>query len=266
MMSQPASTFRSANRFRSASIFRSAATLIFSLLCYSLLLCSTLLPGHTLSAHIKPIHTSESSSPKEVIEITATVYVPANQIQLKIIITTEGETAQSTYEKHQERENFLTDQLKNIDISEEQIQYQPIQIRPFTQRDRTKLIRTSQMVQITIKETETYINLQQLLIQEGFDTFSASFSSDGLEQAKLDALEEAVEEAGRIAATLTAAAGVKLGGIQSVVYGAGSGRPPVMPRAELALSDASAGLMEFAQQIPVHQTVTVVYSFADVSD
>ena len=254
--------------FQSASPFRPAAYLIFSLLCYTLLLCSTLLPSHTLSAHINPIDNSESSPQKEVIEITATgtVYISANQIQLKIIVTTEGETAQSTYEKHQEKEKFLTDQLKNIDISEEQIQYQPVQIRPFTQRDRTKLIRTSQTVLITMKETETYMNLQQLLIQEGFDTFSASFSSDGLEQAKLDALEEAVEEAGRIAATLTAAAGVKLGGIQSVVYGAGSGRPPVMPRAELALSDASVGLMEFAQQIPVHQTVTVIYSFADVTD
>lgn len=233
-----------------------------------ILLSSTFLSAtFTLGATTIPQHQPSQHQPSpKTIEVTASAveYAPADQIQFSITISEEDETAEQAYNKHLRSEQFLVEQIRSLGIRTDQIRYEPVRIRPFSQRDGTERVRTDQMVIVTLEDLEIYASLQKELITHGFQMFTASFSSTRVDGVTKTALQKAVKRAGDLGAVMAESAGMVLGEILSIHYG----RPAESPYerssdALMAMDSSSGSLREFEQTIPVRQTVTIVYALHD---
>ena len=242
-----------------------SATLILlstAFLSATFTLGATTIPQYQPSQHQPSEH---QPSPK-TIEVTASAieYAPTDQIQFRITISEEDESAEQAYNKHLQSEQFLVEQIRSLGILTDQIRYEPVRVRPFSQRDGTERVRTDQMVIVTLEDLEVYASLQKELITHGFQMFTASFSSTRVDGVTRTALQKAVKRAGDLGAVMAESAGMVLGEILSIQYG----RMPESPYerssdALMAMDSSSGSLREFEQSIPVRQTVTIVYALLD---
>jgi uncharacterized protein YggE len=216
----------------------------------------------TSFSHFAVAQSNRPDSYQETVQITASAVenVPANQINMMITLRHEHEDVAEAYAIHSRSEQFLAEKIQSLGLKSDQIRYQPVRIHPITQRDGSEMVRTDQTVTLTLNDFELYISLQQLLIEHGFRTFSASFSSDRVDAAAISALEKAVGRARELGEVIAKSAGMELGDIQSIEYGKIPASPyERTPSAAMAM-DMSGGLIsEFEQTIPVHQTVTIIY-------
>lgn len=208
-------------------------------------------------------HTSPDG-PSIVINSTAEVAVPADIVYMQININMTHQDADRAYEEHKNREHFLADLLVDLDFDDEQISYQPIQMRPSRERDGTVQVHTNQTVNLTFFNIEQFGDVQSTLIGNGFDSFSGSFGSTESDEAEEKALAEAVKSARAKAEILAESAGKNVGEVQMMEHFSDSGRPvPMQSDMMMRASSESVSLSDFSQTITVSKTVRVVFRLVD---
>lgn len=200
------------------------------------------------------------------INASAEVLVPADQISFHINLNAGAENPQEAYRLHKEREQALVEALKEHDIPEENIDFEPISITktynnhyPRQEGENKVQVRTSQSVILKLDNFDIYEEIQIALIENGFDEFSGSFTSSKSDQGRDEALKKALQSAREKADIIANEMGLTISGVNHVTYSYNQGPPrPMMMEARAKTSDS---LMEFDQTVSVSAGISVTYSF-----
>ncbi len=227
----------------------------YLLICFSLLFIATV----NNSVH------AQSDSDNLYVTATAKVELPADLIQFNILINTQGDSLQAVYEEHQQMEQALVSLLEQYDISEENIQFEPLSVSEYQDRDMSEggivktFYRTRQQVHVTFNDFEIYEEIQIALIKNGFDEFSGDFLATGNEEGMKEALRKTIQKAKETAQLMAAEAGVSLGPVVSMRYS----EERVVPRAGYTIAAArseAGGLLQYNQTVTVYATVSMKFA------
>lgn len=208
------------------------------------------------------LHAQDSVKPTINIDISATEILPADLLIFNVQINSEENSPQSAFETHRKREAVLAELLKEFDIDEDNIKYEPIRISKRYRGDDERMTTvTSQSVFITFEDFDIYEKIQISLIENGFDSFNGQFSSSKIEDGKEKALKKAIEAARKKAELIAETSGVDLGRVQKINFsdhniGFG-GRAHAMEMPPPSMEDS---MMDFPQTVTV--TANISISFA----
>lgn len=197
----------------------------------------------------------QDSSNSITIDATGEVFAPADEIIFNITINRIDEEASQAFANHKKLEQVLTELINEQNIDEEYVNAYPISISP-RRHNQDPGFETRQNVSIRLQDLDQFESMQLTLIENGFDNFSASFSTSEVESAREEALVKAVENARDKAATLARAAGVELGSVYNIEYTSSSG----VMRREMAMMSAdsySGSLIQMQRTIPISESVRV---------
>ncbi len=189
------------------------------------------------------------------IDATGEVFAPADEIIFNITINRFDEEASQAFRSHKNLERLLTELIIEQNIDEEYINAYPISISP-RRHSQNQGFETRQNVSIRLQDLDQFESMQLTLIENGFDNFSANFSTSEAEQARNEALEKAVENARDKAMTLARASGMELGSVYNIEYTSSSG----VVRRDMALMSAesySGSLIQMQRTIPISESVRV---------
>lgn len=222
-----------------------------------LLITSLFLTSESIYAQNVPKEKSIS------LNMSASEMLPANLIVFNININAEGDSPREAFELHKKRESVLAGLLKKFDIKEEDIKFQPVQIsKRYSNNGRNTTPQTNQQVSVSFSDFKIYEEIQVSLIENGFDSFNANFSSTELEEGKLKALESAIALAKQRAELITKAAGVKLGTILNMNYSDHQGsfyRVSAMDMPAPPMVKESS-MMDFEQTVSVTANINIVFA------
>ena len=193
------------------------------------------------------------------INMTATEAVEADLIIFNININAEGKNPRDAFTLHKERETVLADLLMKYNITEEDINYQPIRInKRYTNNGKT------QLVSVTFSDFDIYDEIQLTLIENNFDNFNGSFSSTKLAQGKENALISAIEAAKQRAQLIAKTSGVELGGVITISYSDYTVTPYKRAESSRLMSmDASSSMMDFSQTISVTANISIEFAISN---
>jgi uncharacterized protein YggE len=201
------------------------------------------------------------------INMSASEILPADLIVFNVTINAEGETPQEAYELHRERESLLASLLKELDITEDNIDFEPVRMNRrqinnnrYNDQEPQYTTITNQSVSITFNDFSLYERIQLTLIENDFDTFNGQFSStkiaEGKEQALIVAIEASKERAELIART----SGVEVGDIYTINYSDHQiGIPRKGNSMEMMSLAADASMMDFTQTVEVRSNINISY-------
>ncbi|MDR9419408.1 SIMPL domain-containing protein [Gracilimonas sp.] len=201
------------------------------------------------------------------INMSASEMLPADLIIFNVNINAEAETPQQAFELHKEHESLLAGLLQDLNISEDSIDYEPIRMNRrqvssnrYGNEEPEYVTSTNQSVSITFSDFSLYEEIQLTLIENGFDSFSGSFSStkiaEGKEKALISALQAARERAELIAET----SGISLGPVLSINHSDHYvGIPNKSTSAEVMSMSRDASMMDFSQTVEVRANVNISY-------
>lgn len=192
-----------------------------------------------------------------LIDATGEVFAPADEIIFNININRFDSLASEAFSRHKEQERFLTELILEQEIDEEYINAYPISISP-RRNNQEKGFQTSQSVTLRLQDLSQFEELQLVLIENGFDNFSASFSTTKADEAHQEALEKAVEEARKKAESLAASSGRELGEIISIEYASSSGFN-LRGQGMMDVQSFDESLLEMQRSIPVRENVRVQF-------
>lgn len=204
----------------------------------------------------------ESNERNITINMSASEQLPADQIIFNVNINAEESTPQAAFEKHKMRENLLANLLKELNIKEENISYQPIRInKQYRNRGSDQVSVTSQSVSLTFTDFSIYEKIQITLIENGFDSFNGRFSSTEISKGKEKALISAIEAAKNRAQLIAETSGVVLGEIKTINYSDHQVSYAVQnERMDMAMSTSNASMMDFAQTVTVTANINISFS------
>jgi uncharacterized protein YggE len=195
-----------------------------------------------------------------------TVELPADIIQFDINLNAEAKSPQAAYQLHKEREEVLVNLLKEFEVDESDINFQPVAISKARHYDRPQeeetTYQTSQMIRLTLQDFNAYEQIQIGLIEHGFDNFSGYFKSSKETEGQNKALREAVRKARENARIIADEAGVQLGSIARIQYRDQQNRPMQYRLAGAAMESAD-GLMQYDQVVMVTATIQVDFSIIE---
>lgn len=203
------------------------------------------------------------------INMSASEVLPADLIIFNVNINAEGKAPEQAYELHQEKESLLAGLLKDLNIKEENIDFEPIRMNRrqsgssrYSSNEKTDYITaTSQSVSITFSDFSIYEEIQLKLIENGFDSFNGQFSSTKIPEGKEQALITAIEMAKKRAELIAETSGVKVGPVYKINYSDHQVSIPQQSRSmevmSLAASDAT--MMDFSQTVQVRANVNITY-------
>lgn len=197
------------------------------------------------------------------VSMTSSELLPADLIVFTININAEERTPRLAFTKHKERETLLAGLLKEMDIAEENIKYQPIRINKMYRNNREdKYSQTNQQVSVTFSDFSLYEELQLTLIENDFDSFNGNFSSTHMEKGKKNALKQAISAAKERAELIANETGVTLGTPFHISYSDYAVRPTMSMEydATALRSSAAPSMMDFAQTISVTATISIQFS------
>lgn len=199
------------------------------------------------------------------ISSTGEALVPADIAILTINIGESNPDAERAFELHKERESFLANLLTEMDFEDENINYEPISIRPDRQRDGAIHTATNQRIRLELENFEQLSELQIELISNGFDNFSGSIASTQIERASRQALRQAVANARADAELLAEAAGKSIDQVLWIDHSADRGyRPPVaFESAQLRSADYGPSLGDFSQTITVQKNIQIRFLLSE---
>ena len=201
------------------------------------------------------------------INMSASELLPADLIIFNVTINAEGETPQEAYELHRERESILAGLLKDLNIKEENIDFEPIRMNRrqvngnrYNNQEPQYVTNTNQSVSITFNDFEMYERIQLTLIENDFDTFNGQFSSTKIAEGKEKALISAIEASRERAELIAQTSGVEVGDIYTINY---SDHQISIPRKvnsmEMMSMAADATMMDFAQTVEVRSNINISY-------
>lgn len=199
------------------------------------------------------------------IDASADVLVPADKISFRITLNAVAETPQEAYNLHQERENVLVNLLKEHNIEEENIDFEPISISKSHSNQyrgqENQQIQTRQTVMLSLDNFDVYEEIQITLINNDFDNFSGNFKSSEANEGESKALKKALQVAQEKANIIAEEKGLTILEIKEISYSYNQGPPrPMEMRATGGKSDS---LMEFDQTVSISASVSVSYAFKE---
>ncbi|MEQ8578442.1 MAG: SIMPL domain-containing protein [Balneola sp.] len=199
--------------------------------------------------------------------MSATELIPADMIIFNININAEEKTPETAFETHKKREAVLATLLKEFDIKEENINFEPIRINKrtnYNNRQEEVTVNTNQQVSVSFSDFEIYEKIQVSLIKNGFDSFSGSFSSTKIGEGKEKALVSAIQKAKERAAFIAEQSGVKLGAIQTINYSdyQVNSRQRSVEMKLFESPDEAPSMMDFAQTVSVTANISIVFSIS----
>lgn len=224
--------------------------LIFTFILFAGIGCSTMAQ-----------QTSESN--KISINMTASELVEADLIIFNININAEGKSPQEAFNTHKQRESVLAELLKEFDIEDENIRFQPIRIsKQYRNGNRSQVSVTNQQVSVTFSDFGIYEEIQVTLIENNFDSFNGSFSSTKIQEGKDKALVKAIESAKQKAQLIANTTGVTLGEVKAINYSDYTVTPSQrMSRGDmLMVESASSSMMDFDQTISVTASISIEFA------
>lgn len=201
------------------------------------------------------------------INMSASELLPADLIIFNVTINAEGETPQEAFDLHRERESILAGLLKDLNIREENIDFEPIRMNRrqvngnrYNNQEPQYVTNTNQSVSITFNDFEMYERIQLTLIENDFDTFNGQFSSTKIAEGKEKALISAIEASRERAELIAQTSGVEVGDIYTINY---SDHQVSIPRKvnsmEMMSMAADATMMDFAQTVEVRSNINISY-------
>ncbi|MEQ9090698.1 MAG: SIMPL domain-containing protein [Balneola sp.] len=210
----------------------------------------------------------ENSQRTISINMSATELIPADLIIFSININSEEKTPETAYDTHKNREAVLASLLKEFDIKEENINFEPIRMNKrtnYNNRQEEVTVNTNQQVSVSFSDFEIYEKIQVSLIENGFDSFNGSFSSSELEDGKDKALVSAIQKAKERAAFIAEQSGVKLGEITTINYSEHQvDYPPMFMEANRGLFKSDApSMMDFAQTVSVTANISINFEIME---
>ena len=199
------------------------------------------------------------------INMSATELIPADLIIFSININAEEKTPQAAFDTHKKREAVLASLLKEFDIKEEDINFEPIRMNKrtnYNNRQEEATINTNQQVSVSFSDFDIYEKIQVSLIENGFDSFNGNFSSTKMEEGKEKALVSAIQQTREKAAFIAEQSGVKLGEIITINYSEHQiNYPPMAMEADMGRFKSEApSMMDFAQTVSVTANISINFS------
>lgn len=196
------------------------------------------------------------------VNASATVPIPANQINFHITINAEGKTSAEVYDLHKKREKVLVTLLTKHQIKEKNINFEPISITKTDNNrfanSREELIVSRQNVVLSLNDFDIYEQIQITLIENDFDEFNASFTSTETKEGETEALKKALNLAREKANIIAENTGLSITGIKEINYS--YNHNPPHPRMEMQLAASPDNLLEFDQTVSVSASVSITYT------
>lgn len=222
--------------------------------------------GVNCSTMAQPV--AENSQRTISINMSATELIPADLIIFSININAEEKTPEAAFDTHKKREAVLASLLKEFDIKEEDINFEPIRMNKrtnYNNRQEEVTVNTNQQVSVSFSDFEIYEKIQVSLIENGFDSFNGNFSSTKMEKGKEKALVSAIQKAKERAAFIAEQSGVKLGEITTINYSEHQvNYPPMFMEADMGRFKSEApSMMDFAQTVSVTANISLIFQIED---
>jgi uncharacterized protein YggE len=194
--------------------------------------------------------------------MTSTNQVPADMLVFTININAEGETPREVYELHKQRESLLAKLLKDMEVKDEEISFQPVSFSTRSQGRNTDPVSVSnQQVTVRFTDFDLYEELQITLISNGFDQLRAQFSSTEIQAAKQQALADAIAEAKKKAEFIAKESGVELGEVLTMNYSDQVMQPYKRSMDEVVVSGYSSApsMMDFSPTLSVGASISITF-------
>lgn len=212
----------------------------------------------------------QTSLPQLVVQAEGQVNVNPDQLQLRLGVVTEAEDAGSALEQNNQRMAAVMRMLEEIGVAYADLATGQFQIRPEWSRPprptpanwQREIIgyQVSNEVLVSTSQVELAGKLLSLAQQAGANQIGGlQFGLADPTTHRQKAIEIATEKAIRKAQTMAAAAGVKLGAVQSLsLAGNGGGGQPMLMMAEARMAGAEP-VPVAAGKVEVSAAVTIVY-------
>ncbi len=201
------------------------------------------------------------------INMSASEILPADLIIFNVTINAEGKTPQEAFELHRERESTLAGLLQDLNIKEDNIDFEPVRMNRrqlnnnrYNNEEPEYITNTNQSVSITFSDFDLYERIQLTLIENNFDTFNGQFSSTKIAEGKEKALISAIEASRERAELIARTSGVEVGDVYTINY---SDHQVSIPRKvnsmEMMSMASDATMMDFAQTVDVRSNINISY-------
>jgi uncharacterized protein len=225
---------------------------------YALLIAAVLLAASAIAGVAQPQFGRSAATPAKTITVTGrgTVTTVPDRASFSSTVDTRAQTAAGALGRNADAAAAVAAALKNAGVAAADIQTSQVYLSPQTSQDGTSIIGYAASTSIVVKTTIAKAgSLIDAAVRAGADGVSGPSLSRSDEDALYrDALKNAVSDARDKAASLAAAAGLTLGGAQTVVEGGGQTPIPFVAGAKAA--DSSVAIEPGTQTIEANVTVT----------
>jgi uncharacterized protein len=225
---------------------------------YALLTAAVLLAASAIAGVAQPQLGRSAATPAKTITVSGhgTVTTVPDRASFYFTVDTRAQTAAGALGRNADAATAVVAALKNAGVTGADIQTSQVYLSPQTSENGTSIIgyaaSTSIVVKTTIGKAGSIIDAA---VGAGADGVSGPSLSRSDEDALYrDALKNAVSDARDKAAALASAAGLTLGGAQTVVEGGGQTPIPLVSGAKAA--DSSVAIEPGTQTIEANVTVT----------
>lgn len=198
------------------------------------------------------------------IDATGEVRVPADRIEFRVQITATAQTPADAFEDHKNQEQKLVEYIRKAGLEDRIRSFEPTSISSRQTRDSRQFV-TSQTVILDLDDFEGFEELQLLLINAGFEQFTARFRSTKLDSARDQALEQAIRNAESKANLMARAVGKKVGDVIRMEHSSYQVDMPGEFRLQEMRSDMGS-MLDFETTIPVSSSITLVYSLEEAPE
>jgi len=185
-------------------------------------------------------------------------FYPADIITLQISMQVIADSPGSAFEKHKQLEETVMDLIDGFGIRDTSIVFEPFRINRVRNNQEFEY-RTSQLVQLTLRDFDVYEKIQVTLIESGFDNFQATFQSSENEKGDRASLTNALENAKRKAELIATELGLEIRNIASVDYSESGPSYPVL-RAESMRAAGPPSLMNVSQMVKFTSRVNIRFN------
>lgn len=225
---------------------------------YALLLAAVLLAASAIAGVAQPqLGRSAAATPAKTITVNGhgTVTTVPDRASFSFTVDTRAQTAAGALGRNADAAAAVVAALKNAGVTPADIQTSQVYLSPQTSENGTSIIGYAASTSVAVKTTLGKAgSIVDAAVGAGADGVSGPSLSRSDEDALYrDALKNAVSDAGDKAKVLASAAGLTLGGAQTVVEG---GAQTPIPFAAGAKADSSVAIEPGTQTIEANVTVT----------
>ena len=229
---------------------------------YVLLIAAVLLTAAAIAGVAQPQLGRSAGTPAKTITVSGngTVTTVPDRAWFYFTVDTRAQTATGALARNADAAAAVVAAMKNGGVAAADIQTSQVSLSPQTSQNGTSIIGYAASTSIVVKTTIGKAgSLVDAAVAAGADGVSGpSLSGSDQDALYRDALKNAVTDAGEKAKAIAAAAGLTLGGVQTVVEGGGT--VPVPLTAGAAKIDSGVSIEPGTQTIDASVTVTFAAS------